>query len=242
MKKTITKGSPEWRELFYDNDVTNTMTPAHDFDSFDVLGDISALIDPERPKVLVTGTRNMTSYGVDAVQNIISALAENAYSPVVISGLAVGIETSVHRAALQAGLSTVAVLPCGTNLIYPAINRRLADEIASKTGCCLLSQFPEGTKPNAANMLIRRKFMAMISDVAVIPETAIKGSAMLMAYYMDKRNRRVFAVPGRYSDLQSEGCNQLIEKGIAEILTPGYMNFLKEFHITRKKDEYFYNE
>jgi len=241
MKKTYAKGSPEWRELFYDNDVRAMMTPEHEFNSVDILGDISALVDPERPKVLITGTRNMSLYGASAVRDVINALAENPNTPVVVSGLAVGIDTSVHRAALEAGLPTVAVLPSGIDTVYPAMNQRLAEKIISKAGCCLLSQFPEGTKPNATNMLLRRKVMAMISDVAVIPETAIKGAAMLIAYYMDERNRRVFAVPGRLGDIQSEGCNQLIERNVAEIYTGEYgRSFLKNLSVLRKSNEYLY--
>ena len=242
MKRTITKGSPGWRELFYDNDVTNAMTPAHDFDSVNVLGDISALLDQDRPKVLVVGTRDAHAHESAMVGRIIEALSRNPWKPVVISGLALGTDTFVHRSALEHGLATVAVLPNGVgDDVYPRINRELAEQIASTPGCALLSQFPDGTAPMAVNFILRNKTMTMISDIAVIVATKEKGGSMICARMMDERNRRVFAVPGRPDDIRSRGCNELISQGVAEIYTESHtVPFLQNLCVMRKSNEYFY--
>ena len=238
-RQTIRKGSASWRELFYDTDPTASWGPNWDTDALRAMGDLSALLDEGRPKVLVAGTRDLDCYGKEAVHRVVGALAANPLRPVVVSGLAFGTDTLAHELALEAGLPTVAVLPTGLDTVYPYCNRDLARQIASTPGCALLTQFKDGTAPMAVNFLARNMTMAMITDIAVIPQTKVKGGAIVAARYMHERRRRVFAVPGRLGDVRSAGCNLLIERNIAEIYTEGYTEpFLKGLSVLRKSSEY----
>ena len=242
MQNAIKRGSAAWRELFFDNDVEAFMGPGNSFDSLSYKGDLSAILDDGRPKILITGSRILTDYGQEMTARIVRTLSENPWKPVIVTGLAIGADTSAVKAALNMGLSCVAVLPNGIDTVYPYCNRPLAEELASTPGCALLTQFPEQTTPLAQNFILRTKTMAMLSDIAVIAESRIEGSAMIAAKLMDQRNRRVFAVPGRLGDPYSAGCNRLIESKLAEIYTDGYTEkLLRELNVLRKSSEYFYD-
>lgn len=221
IKKTdITKGSPEWNILFKGLDTDDYLKRTVATDVLHALGDVSALLDRKRPKVLIVGTRDLRHYEAAYVYNVIKALSQNPSKPVVISGLALGVDTTVHQAALSHGLATIAVLPTGLDKIYPYNNKSLAERIATTPGCALLTQFKEKTNPIALNFVVRTILMTLLSDIAVIPFSKKKGSSMIAARMMNELDRgdSTYALPGRIDDVNSEGCNQLIRTGLAQLL------------------------
>lgn len=171
-----------------------------------------------RHAVAVIGTRDASPYGRDVTKQIIRALAEREDKPVIISGLALGIDQAAHRAALDCGLDTIAVMPCGPDTIYPGIHLPLAREIASRPRCALVSCFPPGTPAMPFNFLYRNRLIAALCGETVLVESKDKGSAIVCARLARSFGGRVWAVPGRIGDLRSAGCNRLIREGTAEIL------------------------
>ena len=171
-------------------------------------------IEKERHLAIV-GTRKASEKGKQFVRELVMALAP--FDPLVISGLALGIDTAAHQAALEAGLATAAILGHGMDRIYPHTNRNLASSILS----CgyLATEFPSGTKPDKQNFPKRNRIVAGLSDAVVVVETGMKGGAMITARLACTYNKDVFAVPGRPWDIQAEGCNNLIKTNIAQLVT-----------------------
>jgi len=164
--------------------------------------------------IAIVGTRNATQYGKDFCQQFMQEL--KPFNPLVISGLAYGIDTVSHQQALQNGLPTVGVLGHGLDRIYPATNRKLAGRMLENGG--LITEFVSGTNPDAVNFPKRNRIVAGISDAVVVVEAAKQGGALITAKIANSYNREVFAVPGRLSDPYSEGCNHLIATNQAALL------------------------
>lgn len=181
-------------------------------------GDLSALLDKNRPRIAVIGTRDMSIHGKEYTFRIVSALAKRYDKPVIISGLALGIDAVAHRAALEEGLPTVAVMATGLDRIYPNIHTGLAEDIVSSKGSGLLTQFPDNTAPLAFNFLYRNRTLALLCDAVIVVETKSKGGAMVTAKLAFDWDIPVYAVPGRPDDIRSRGCNDLILDRVAEPL------------------------
>ena len=166
----------------------------------------------------LVGTRKPTPYGIDFCTKLINDLG--AYFPdlTVVSGLAYGIDAAAHTAALEAGLPTVAVVAHGLNMIYPAQHRDLACRIV-KTGGAIVSEYPFGERPYRQRFLERNRIVAALADVTVVAESDIIGGAMSSANTAVSYSRDVLALPGRTSDLLSSGCNLLIRKEKAHLIT-----------------------
>ncbi|TNE30271.1 MAG: DNA-protecting protein DprA [Bacteroidetes bacterium] len=165
--------------------------------------------------VAVVGTRNQTSHGASMTTEMIREWS--AISPTIISGLALGIDATAHRAALKYGCTTIAVLGHGFEYRYPYQNRKLYTEIEENGA--LLTEFPSTSKPDAANFPKRNRIVAGMSDATVVVEAAIKGGALITGQLAASYNRDVFAVPGRVSDPLSAGCLNLIKKNEACVLS-----------------------
>ena len=170
--------------------------------------------NPNAPRsVSMVGTRLASAYGKDMCTKIIGHLSE--YRPLVVSGLAYGIDIASHKAALEAGLQTLAVLPNGIDMIYPSRHRDIAAQIVHCGG--ILTEFPRGEKPVRLNFIKRNRIIAAMSQGLVVVESRVKGGSMITAEYASNFNRDVFAVPGRVTDTNSFGCNYLIAKNVAAI-------------------------
>ena len=171
-----------------------------------------------RHVINVVGTRKPTPYGIEFASNLVAELA--AYFPdlVVVSGLAYGIDAAAHRAALEANIATVGVVAHGLNMIYPAAHREFAREIIRKGGS-LLTEYPFGESPYRQRFLERNRIVAALSDVTVVVESDLKGGAMSTANTAFSYSRDVMALPGRITDKLSAGCNYLIRKQKAHIIT-----------------------
>ena len=169
-----------------------------------VLG--SANLNPERA-VAVVGTRRATAYGRDNTDRLIREL--NPYNTPIISGLAYGIDTAAHTAALTHSLPTVAVLGHGLDRIYPAQNRPLAKRIL-EAGGALVTEYPSGTAINPRYFPARNRIIAALADATVVVEASEKGGALITAAIAASYHRDVFAFPGRLTDTYSRGTNNLI--------------------------------
>jgi len=167
------------------------------------------------PKVVaMVGTRNATEYGRDMCRKIIEGLVEQ--NVLIISGLAYGIDTWSHKAALENKLETVGVLGHGLDRIYPYANRSLAEKMLESGG--LLSEYMSSTLPDRENFPMRNRIIAGMSDAVIVVEAAETGGALITAEIANSYNRDVFAIPGRIGDLHSEGCNKLIKINKAALL------------------------
>ena len=167
--------------------------------------------------VSVVGTRKPSPYGIEFCNKFISDLGDYFPDVAIVSGLAYGIDSAAHRKALDKGLSTIAVVAHGLNMIYPAANRNLAKEIL-KSGGAIISEYPFGVKPFKPNFLARNRIVAGLSEATIVVESKIKGGAMSTANFAFLYNRDVMALPGRSSDELSSGCNLLIRKNKAHLI------------------------
>lgn len=169
-----------------------------------VLGD--ADLNNER-SVSIVGTRRATAHGRENTDRIVQQLT--AYNTTIVSGLAYGIDTAAHTAALEHGLPTVAVLGHGLDRIYPPQNRPLAARILHNGGA-LVTEYPSGTAINPRYFPARNRIIAALGDATVVVEASEKGGALITAAIAGSYHRDVFAVPGRLNDTYSTGTNNLI--------------------------------
>lgn len=159
--------------------------------------------------IAVVGTRRPTPYGMAASERLAASLAAEGLT--IASGMARGIDTSAHRAALNAKGRTIAVFGCGLDIIYPAENRKLADQIAASG--LLLSDFPLGTPAHPQNFPMRNRIISGISVGVLVVEGAQYSGSAITAKLASEYGRRVFAVPGNITSKMSWGPNLLIRQG-----------------------------
>ena len=178
--------------------------------------------------ISVVGTRSATAYGKDMAERIVKDLAAAVPNLTIVSGLAYGIDITAHKAALEAGIPTIAVLGHGLDRIYPALHRNYAIATLEKGG--LVTEYCSGTTPDAVNFIARDRIIAGLSDCTLVVESAKRGGSLLTAHMALDYNRDVFAVPGRLTDEHSQGCNNLIKSNKACLVTSAediidYMNW-----------------
>ncbi len=171
--------------------------------------------DLNAPKVVaIVGTRKATEYGRDMCRKIVDGLID--HNVLIVSGLAYGIDTWSHKAALDNDLESVGVLGHGLDRIYPYANRSLSENMIEHGG--LLCEYMSNTKPDRENFPMRNRIIAGMSDAVVVVEAGLTGGALITAEIANTYNRDVFAVPGRLGDPHSEGCNKLIKINKAALL------------------------
>ena len=171
-----------------------------------------------RHVVSIVGTRKSTPYGSAFTAKLVADLSEKFTDLLIISGLAYGIDVAAHRASQQNNIPTVAVLAHGLNQIYPAQHRNVARDMIRNNGGLVTDYFPDATI-HQGNFLARNRIVAAMCDALVVVESASKGGAMFTARLASNYGRDVFALPGRISDIYSEGCNRLIRNNIASVIT-----------------------
>ncbi len=157
----------------------------------------------------VIGTRSPTTYGREATRHIVGDLAGRGIT--IISGLASGIDTVAHRAALEAGGRTIAVLGCGLDIVYPQENRKLAHQIAAQGA--LISDYPLGTRPHATNFPARNRIISGLSRGTLVIEAGEKSGALITVDFAADQGRDVFALPGSIFSQKSKGTHRLIRDG-----------------------------
>jgi DNA processing protein len=164
----------------------------------------------------VVGTRKASSYGKEVCRSIILDLGSMIGDLVIISGLAFGIDVIAHRAALEGGIPTVAVLGHGFTTLYPHAHRETAKKIFGSGA--LVTDFYSGMGPERNNFLRRNRIIAGLADATLVVESARKGGALITADMATSYQREVLAVPGRVTDERSKGCNRLIRNNTAAMV------------------------
>jgi DNA processing protein len=170
--------------------------------------------EKEKYSIAVVGTRNPTDYGKLVAERLSGEIAEQGIP--IVSGLARGIDTIAHIAALKADQRTVAVIGSGVDVIYPPENKKLAEKIIESG--VIVSEFDMGTKPDAVNFPRRNRIISGIALGTLIVETTIEGGAMITAQFALDQDREVFAVPGNITEKRSGGTNRLIKEGNAKLV------------------------
>ncbi len=181
--------------------------------------------------VALVGTRRASAYGREVAHQLATELARAGVT--VVSGLALGVDTVAHRAALEAGGRTVAVLGSGLDHIYPPDNRRLAAQM-SEHGA-VISEYPLGTRPEAGNFPPRNRVISGLSKGVVIVEAGARSGALITARFAAEQGRDVFAVPGSILHPGSAGCNELIQQGAIPLLAVG--DVLEHLSFTRLAEQ-----
>ncbi|MDC9722070.1 MAG: DNA-processing protein DprA [Urechidicola sp.] len=173
-------------------------------------------INLENPKVIsIVGTRKMTLYGRDFVNQFIEEL--QPYNPIIVSGFAYGVDITAHKVAIKNKLQTIVVLAHGFEQIYPKSHKKHVHQVNENGG--FYSEFWHNEDPLQKNFLKRNRIVAGMSEATIIIESAERGGSLVTADIANSYSRDVFAVPGRSTDSLSKGCNNLIKTNKAGILT-----------------------
>ena len=169
--------------------------------------------------VSIVGTRDISSYGKEWCGRIVDALADTEERPAIVSGLALGTDICAHKAAVEAGLPTIAVMATGPDSVYPYRHRDFADIVSQTPGCALVTDYPPGTPPLPIHFLRRNRIIAGLSSATILVESKIKGGGMMTARLAFSYDRDLYALPGRVDDIRSQGCNELIHSRMAEAIS-----------------------
>ncbi len=200
------------------------------------------LEDVDDYSVAIVGTRNTTAYGRQVAQELSQFLARNGIT--VVSGLARGVDSVAHTAAVNEGGRTLAVLGCGVDVVYPPEHRRLSERIIEQGA--LISDYYPGTPPEGINFPPRNRIISGLSMATVIVEAGEKSGALITAEFAASQGREVFAVPGSIYAPRSKGTNRLIRDGALplidfnELLAALDLTQIEEYRYAKKviqKDE-----
>ncbi|MCH7573565.1 MAG: DNA-protecting protein DprA [Candidatus Marinimicrobia bacterium] len=159
--------------------------------------------------IAVVGTRRASDYGRQATQELTAGMVASGLG--IVSGMARGIDSAAHQAALKSGGMTAAVLGTGVDVVYPSENRKLFDQIVERG--VLISEYPPGTKPDGHHFPQRNRIISGLSMGTLVVEAGKGSGAIITALRSMDQNREVFAVPGRVDDPRSAGCHALIQDG-----------------------------
>jgi len=185
-----------------------------------------------KPLISIVGTRKITAHGIDICQKLIEDLAP--LNPVIISGFAFGTDITAHKAAIEQNLQNIAILGHGLDKIYPAIHSRYVPKLEKNGG--FITDFTSEAKFDRKNFVKRNRIIAGMTEATVVIESAEKGGSLITADLANQYNREVFAVPGRPEDRYSIGCNNLIKKNQAHLITSAAdIVYLLNWDIEKKK-------
>lgn len=189
-------------------------------------------LNPKRVLGIV-GTRNATSYGKQVTQDIVRALANKSIT--VVSGLALGIDGVAHRECISNNIPTIGLLGHGLDLVYPYQHKRLAEDMMRNGG--LLTEFPNGTKPDACNFPMRNRIVAGMVDALIVVETDTQGGSLITCNLANDYGRDVFAVPGPIYSRYSRGCHKIISENKAHVFSDvEEFLFMMSWHEEERKE------
>lgn len=170
-----------------------------------------------KPIVGIVGARKYTPYGKQVTAHIADSLAEAGLP--IVSGLALGVDSIAHRACVERGSPTIAVLPSGLNTIYPSSHSSLARQIIDKGGL-LVSEYEAGERPLKHRFIERNRIIAALADVLIVTEAAERSGSLHTARFALELGKTVMAVPGPITSPYSSGTNRLIQSGAYAVLSP----------------------
>ena len=209
---------------WHDQDYPSRLKEIYDYPP--ILYVRGSLLPEDEWCLAVVGTRRATVYGRQVTEEIVADLAQSKIT--IVSGLAKGIDSVAHQAALEAGGRSIAVFACGLDIVYPAENANLARRIMQHGA--LISEYPLGTRPKADNFPRRNRIMSGLSLGVLIAEAGETSGAMITARLALEQNREVFAIPGSILSPASNGTNHLIQEGAK--LVRDYTDILEELNLT----------
>ena len=189
----------------------------------------------KRPRVGIVGARKFTTYGREVTEQIAATLGRAGV--VVVSGLALGVDSIAHKACLDAKGKTIAVLPSGVDNVYPASHRGLAKQIIDSDGL-LLSEYADNFKPHKTSFVERNRIIAALSDILIITEAANASGSLHTANFGLELGVTIMAVPGNINNPYSEGANKLIKTGAQPILKPSDVLEVLGINESDDKNEY----
>ncbi len=198
-------------------------------------------VTPEDNNALaVVGTRSPTPYGRKVSEMLAEELSSAGFT--IVSGMARGVDSIAHKAALKKGGRSIAVLGCGVDIAYPRENKNLMDEIAGNGA--IISEFPMGTCPGKKNFPQRNRIISGLSLGVIVVEAAEKSGSLITSRFAMEQGREVFAVPGNINSPLSKGTNKLIQQGaktvtdvndileeFGQLLTPGLKRGIKSMPV-----------
>jgi DNA processing protein len=176
----------------------------------DKLHFIGTLPSERSPTVAIVGTRKPTAYGREVTYRFAYDLAKRGI--VIISGLALGVDSIAHRATLDAGGTTLAILPSSVNDVYPRTHQDLARQIVASGGA-LMSEYEPPTEAYKDHFLARNRIVSGLSDAVIVTEAAARSGTLATVAHALEQGREVFVVPGNITSPLSAGCNALIKQG-----------------------------
>jgi DNA processing protein len=169
------------------------------------------------PAIAVVGARNGTQLGYDIAREFALELARAGF--IIVSGLALGIDTYAHRGALEAESRTIAVLGCGPDVVYPRSNQRIRENILKKNGA-LISEYPPGVIARPWHFPIRNRIISGMCVGTLVVEASARSGSLITARLAAEQNREVFAIPGNIRSSVAEGTLSLIQEGANLVTDP----------------------
>ncbi len=209
VRKEIERAERDNIRLIPLNDSSYPISLKQIFDAPLLLYVKGSLAESDKYSIAMVGSRSATEYGLQTAEKISHKLAASGLT--VVSGMAMGVDTSSHKGALKAGGRTIAVLGSGLDVPYPASNRDLMKSIESSGA--VISEFPLGTKPSRENFPRRNRIISALSLGVIVVEAALDSGSLITVRYALEQDRQVFAVPGNIVSPHSKGTNDLIKKG-----------------------------
>jgi DNA processing protein len=182
--------------------------------------------------VAIVGTRRLSAYGRLVAHDLATGLARNGIT--IVSGLARGIDAVAHRAALDVGGRTIAVMGCGIDRVYPPEHRDLAHAIVDGQGA-IVTDFPLGTEPSSVNFPARNRLISGLSLGVLVVEAGERSGALITARFALEQDREVFAVPGNINSPVSVGANRLIQQGAKLVM--GIEDVLEELNLRMASEQ-----
>ncbi len=179
----------------------------------------------ERMNIAIVGARRCSGYGYKIAKEFAKGFGELGVQ--VTSGMALGIDATAQRSALEAGGESYAVLGCGVDICYPKENKGLYQDLIQKGG--VISEFPLGSKPERHNFPLRNRIISGLSDVIIVIEAKEKSGSLITADCAMEQGKDVYALPGMITSELSIGCNKLIREGAGILVN--FQEFLEEIGI-----------
>lgn len=178
-------------------------------------------IFPERNILAVVGTRSASRNCKEIINQIIGNISNCVEPPIILSGLAHGIDICAQRAAIDNNLPTYAVVAHGLGMIYPAANREIANQIVMQKRGAIFSEYPSNHQPQKHLFLERNRIIAGMANWLLVGESGLKGGSMVTAKIAFSYGREIMAIPGSPLDPYAQGCNQLIKHNMAALVENG---------------------
>lgn len=171
---------------------------------------IGSLPTERRPTVAIVGTRKPTTYGTEVTRKITEDLARRGI--IIVSGMALGVDGIAHRAAIDAGGTTIAVQGNGLSRLYPSTHRQLGIDIVNSGGA-IISEYEPDVSARSFQFLERNRIVSGLSDAVLITEASARSGTLNTARHALEQGKEVFVVPGNITSPLSAGCNALLKQG-----------------------------